>query len=175
MVACTALFGEVNMGVEEVMSEDVLILPPDRIVSYSHTPRDTMSDTINVSVDGKSPKKRAQKQKEETPTKDSSAGSSSTEVHSRDSIEFVRPNSARTNKLRSSVFDFSPVRSPARRLPNGVGNQRYSRSPYATHEANGLSNGSGSEYRPTTPFAEHSHVTSEQHDRQGRKGREIDR
>ena len=38
--------------------------------------------------------------------------------------------------------------------------QRYSRSPYATHEPK--TNGVKDEYRPTTPFAEHNHVTEQQ-------------
>jgi len=128
---------------------------PDRKVSYEYTPRDTMSETLNVSAEGTPPKKRVQKLREETPTKESFAGSKSQEVHCRDSIEFVRPASSRRNKTRSAVFDFTPPKVTPRRIPNGIG-----KSPYATHEP--LSNGRKHGYRPTTPFAEHNHVTEQQ-------------
>ncbi|KAL5247939.1 hypothetical protein ACHWQZ_G017191 [Mnemiopsis leidyi] len=130
-------------------------LAPDRKVSYEYTPPDTMNETLNVSVEGTPPKKRSQKLKEETPVKESFAGSKSKEVHCRDSIEFVRPASSRRNKTRSSVFDFTPPKTTPRRIPNGIG-----KSPYATHEPK--TNGIRDEYRPTTPFAEHNHVTEQQ-------------
>jgi len=138
----------------------IVILPVKSITKYEYTPPDTMTETLNTSVEGTPPKKRAQKLKEDTPVKDSFAGSKSKEVHCRDSIEFVRPASSRRNKTRSSVFDFTPPKVTPRRMPNGIGNQRYSRSPYATHEP--IRNGTKDEYRPTTPFAEHHHVTEQQ-------------
>ena len=49
---------------------------------YEYTPPDTMTETLNTSVEGTPPKKRAQKLKEETPVKESFAGSKSKEVSS---------------------------------------------------------------------------------------------
>ncbi|XP_063690280.1 uncharacterized protein LOC134822932 isoform X1 [Bolinopsis microptera] len=130
------------------------------ISKYECTPADTMTETLNISAEGTPPKKKVQKMKEETPVKKSFAGSKSQDVHCRDSIEFTRPASARRNKNRSSVFDNTPPKSTPRRIPNGIGGQRYSRSPYATHEP--MSNGKQDGYRPTTPFAQHNHVTEQQ-------------
>jgi len=147
-----------------MVAQAIVILPTRSITKYEFTPRDSMGDTLNKSFEGELPKKRAQKIKDETPTKDTYAGNSSKDLGVRDSIEFVRPASSRREKTKSKVFDFTPPKFAPRRYPNGIRNtpqsQRYSKSPYATHDA-AVSNGVDFK-RPTTPFAQHEHVSNDQ-------------
>jgi len=144
----------------KMVAQAIVILPTRSITKYEFTPRDSMGDTLNKSFEGELPKKRAQKIKDETPTKDTYAGNSSKDLGVRDSIEFVRPASSRREKTKSKVFDFTPPKFAPRRYPNGIRNQRYSKSPYATHDA-AVSNGVDFK-RPTTPFAQHEHVSNDQ-------------